>query len=409
MKRSKIYLLLLVIAALLVVPFFVFAENVGGNSQEIDILNQKIAQKKQMVQQLEKSIEEYKKAVIQKQLEAVSLKNQLSIMNDRIKQAELDIEATKEKMDSLTLEIEALQLSITDKESTLSRQREILAGLIRTIYFSDGKDYLEIAAAYDNFSEFYNQVQNIQSIQRDLGRSVSTLRTLKEDLQTKKQQTEERKQAYEKLKQDLEQKKLAWQDQQNYKSGVLKQTKGEESKFQTMLNNLRAQYQQIESEINAIEREVRQKLEGQKKLSNLTGDPNSLSWPVQSHVITAYFHDPEYPYRYVFEHTGVDIRAGQGTPVKATASGYVAQAKVCSSASCYSYVMLIHTDGIATVYGHLSKVMVKGDQFVARGDVVGYSGGTPGTAGAGPFVTGPHLHFEVRKNGIPVNPLQYLQ
>ena len=92
----------------------------------------------------------------------------------------------------------------------------------------------------------------------------------------------------------------------------------------------------------------------------------------------------------------------------AAGSGYVGQAKRCAASTCYSYILIVHTSTLSTVYGHMSALNVKIGDFVNRGDVIGLSGGTPGTVGAGPFVTGPHLHFEVRKNGIPTDPLGYL-
>ncbi len=410
MIKRLFLILLLILVGLSFQPIFVLSSNedIGGNKAEIDQLNDRIAEKKAKIKQLEKSIEEYKKKIDQKRLEAVSLSNQMAILDNRVLQVELDVEATEEKLDSLTLEIEALELSIEEKEGTINKQKKMLAELLRTIHQQDSRTYIEIAVSYDSFSDFYNRLQYLQTVQADLGGSVRSLRMAKTELEDKKGQTTERKESYEKVGEELLEKRQDLEEQTYLKQDLLVKTHSSELKYKTLLESLRQQYQSIESEVSSIEREVRQKLEAEDKLDNIVGDPTQLSWPTQSRYITARFHDPEYPFRHVFEHNGIDMRASHGTALKAAASGYVARARRCSSASCYSYIMLVHSGGLATVYGHASSISVSEDQFVTRGDVIGYSGGTPGTVGAGPFVTGPHLHFEVRKNGIPVNPLNYL-
>ena len=410
---KKIFLILFVIiTGLLIQPFFAFSQSdgSGGESQEIAELNKKIAEKRVKVQELEKSIAQVKKDINKKRLEATSLKNQISILDNRTTQIELDMEATEEKLDTFTLEINALELEIGIKTKDITRQKEMLAELIRTLNYESGLGYIEVIAVYDNFSDFYNKLQYLQVIQADMGKSAKGLRLAKAELENKKDSAEKRKNSYEELKTELEEKKNDYGEQIFNKENLLFQTKSSESAYQTLLGNLRKQYQDIEAEIASVEREVRNRLEAQNKLDKI-GDSAAgglFSWPTQSRYITAYFHDPDYPYRYVFEHNAIDIRSGQGTAVKAAASGYIARARHCSSSQCYSYIMLIHSDNFSTVYGHLSKIVVSEDQFVTRGDIIGYSGGIPGTVGAGPFVTGAHLHFEVRKNGIPANPLNYL-
>ncbi len=377
--------------------------------EEIDTLQQKIKEKQDRVKQLEQSIEEYKKKVQQKQLEAQSLNNQLSILDNRISEVQLDIEATENTLAVLQFEIERDSLLISGKEEDIGKQKKIIAEMIRSIHYNDDQTYLDIAFNYDNFSDFYNQVQYLKKLEADMSASLTALRISKQELEKQKQETIKRQESYSEVKEQLEDKKSDFKSQIYLKEDLLVQTKSSELTYKTLLSTLRSQHQQIEGEITGIEREVRKKLAEKNKLDQITDDGNTVfSWPVPSKYVTSQFHDPEYPYRHVFEHSGMDIRASQGTAIKAAASGYVAQAKRCTSASCYSYVMIIHQNGLATLYGHLSSISVSVDQFVTRGDVIGASGGTPGTVGAGPFVTGAHLHFEVRKNGIPVNPGQYL-
>jgi murein DD-endopeptidase MepM/ murein hydrolase activator NlpD len=98
-------------------------------------------------------------------------------------------------------------------------------------------------------------------------------------------------------------------------------------------------------------------------------------------------------------HPGIDIGVPTGTPIHAAGSGTVLW---CGWMSGYgNLVMIDHHNGLATLYGHQSRIAVSCNQQVSTGDTIGYVGCTG-------FCTGPHLHFEVRLNGTPVDPLGYL-
>ncbi len=104
--------------------------------------------------------------------------------------------------------------------------------------------------------------------------------------------------------------------------------------------------------------------------------------------------------RWSSQHTGIDIGAAKGTPNKAADGGVVIFAGLKGN---YGKLVIIdHENGFTTYYAHNDTIKVKKGQRVAKGDVIG----TVGTTGR---TTGPHLHFEIRKNGVPVNPLKYIQ
>ncbi len=122
-------------------------------------------------------------------------------------------------------------------------------------------------------------------------------------------------------------------------------------------------------------------------------------WPVEGFVSSG-FGSRSSPFTgRVQTHKGLDIAARMGTPIHAPARGVVTAA---GTDGAYGIsVDLNHGGGLTTKYAHMSKLAVKSGQTVERGDVIGYVGRT-GRA------TGPHLHYEVRLNGVPTNPYAYL-
>ena len=124
--------------------------------------------------------------------------------------------------------------------------------------------------------------------------------------------------------------------------------------------------------------------------------------------ITANFMEPSYVQVFGIPHRGMDIAIAQGSPIVASADGVVFLARDGGQRG-YSYVLIGHRGGYATLYGHLSSISVSTGQDIRAGQVIGLSGGRPGSYGAGPTTTGPHLHFEVIKGGVHVNPKSVLK
>lgn len=133
-----------------------------------------------------------------------------------------------------------------------------------------------------------------------------------------------------------------------------------------------------------------------------------FNWPTRDyHKINAYFHDENYYKKFWFEHDGIDIAVPMGTPIYAPAAGYVYKV-VDNNSDYYNYIVLVHDYGYVTIYGHISKALVKPWEIVKRWQIIWYSWWKKWTRGAWKLSTWPHLHFEVRKNWQLIDPLSVL-
>jgi len=118
-----------------------------------------------------------------------------------------------------------------------------------------------------------------------------------------------------------------------------------------------------------------------------------FAWPTVGELTSGY------GYRWGRQHSGIDLANDVGTKIRAARAGRVVYAGWYAG---YGYTVVIeHDQGYSTLYGHLSEANVQNQQYVKGGQVIAYMGNTGNS-------TGPHLHFEVLKNGVPINPYNVL-
>jgi murein DD-endopeptidase MepM/ murein hydrolase activator NlpD len=381
-------------------------EQEGGTlREEIDELNEEVQKKKEEASQINGRITKYKNLVADKKVESASLEDQVTLLDNRIARTEVGIEISEKEIRSLDLQITEANEDIAELKEKMSVERELLGTMARRLYRRQtGKSLLEILLSHDSFSGFFSEIYAMASLQRRVNETLGRIHSMHEKYEEEQRSREDKKAAISKKVLGLEVERRQLDDERGLKDNILVETRASELEYRYLLAELKREQNEADSEIAYLERVLREKI----ILSDRVKDTDTvLSWPVEpTRGISATFHDPDYPFRHIFEHPGIDIRAYQGTPVRSAAGGIVARAKHAGLG--YSYIMVIHNNDISTVYGHISSIAVKEDTFVERGEIIGYSGGAPGTTGAGSLTTGPHLHFETRHRGIPANPMNYL-
>ncbi len=373
--------------------------------EQIDEINDEVQQKKHKADKLSDRINHYKSLISSKKLETASLEDQVTLIENQIAKTEVGVDIAEQEISSLELQVMRLDGRIEDAEEKMKYERELLGSLARKLYRrQSGHGTLEILLTHGTFAEFFDEMYAIVSLQRKMDESLDRIQELSRELQDERKMRGTKLLAVNERKVMLEEARLELEDEMGFRESLLNETRASELEYRYMLAELKREQNEADAEIAYLEKMLREKIDLSDRF---TEKVTVLSWPIEPvRGISATYHDPDYPYRHVFEHPGIDIRAYQGTPIRAAAAGIVARAK--NAGMGYSYIMLIHNNDISTVYGHISKIDVSEDTFVERGELIGYSGGMPGTPGAGRLTTGPHLHFETRLRGIPVDPMQYM-
>jgi murein DD-endopeptidase MepM/ murein hydrolase activator NlpD len=414
---KKKWLACLALSLLLCSSFYpVFAQEVApqaenatqeedlGLKQEVDTLQDQVKQKQQRIKELDAMIKGYRDKQAEQQSAALSLQNQLALLENGIQEKQLSVERSQREAEATTLEIQALATQIALQQNAITKREAALTDIFGKLQQDSSISIFDAFLSRPSLSEVFVRIDELARLEGDLGEATRVLKSEKAILEEKRKQQEVRRAALEKQKLDAQVAQTELEEERSSKLSLINATQDKEDEFRKIVYELRQQQQSEAGDVQSLQDRLKDRLDSID--AALARGDVLLNWPVPVRKgISAHFHDPTYPFRKLFEHPGIDLPVPVGTPVRAAAGGYVAWNRTGKQYG--NYVMVVHAGGVATVYAHLSKFGAKPDTYVERGDIIGYSGGKPGDPGAG-LSTGPHLHFEVRQNGIPVNPENFL-
>ena len=331
--------------------------------------------------------------------ELASLQSQKSSILAEIEKLDAAIEAATEEIEvqqQLITELEGLievkELELAESQQKEETQYAKLKDRVRFMHENGSMSYLSILLSSDDFADFLSRYEIVSQISKYDKNLFEELKALKEQIAEQKASLEADHADAVTLKASMDENKRTLEVQFNERNAQMKTVEEAEAEA-------KVQYAEIAKEEDKITAAVQKAVRELAAQSSSTYVGGNMMWPLPAanNVITCKYGMRTHPITGVYKlHTGIDLRASTGTKIYAANAGTVIKATY-SSAYGY-YVVVNHGGGTSTLYAHMSKMAVKNGQKVSQGTVLGYVGSTG-------YSTGPHLHFEVIKNGNYVNPV----
>lgn len=301
--------------------------------------------------------------------------------------------AEKSEYDQLVSEVDKLKESITeidqsiaDADADFNEQNELFKKRLKVMYENSNVSTLDMLLQSTNLVDFIERVQYISLIAKNDKKLLKDLEEAKLDVEYKK-----------KLQEDAKQELL---DKVNDKQDRLTSLKASRAELENQIQRSKEQLAKLEKQEDALIAEsnrLQSEIKNLQRSGKYTG--GTMVWPCPgNYSIASSFGMRKHPILRKYKmHTGIDISANKGVSIIAAASGTVIISKYDKN-GYGNYLVVDHGGGITTLYGHCSKLLVDVGDKVKAGQVIAKVGSTG-------LATGPHLHFEVRKNGVPTNPL----
>lgn len=372
---KNILILVVLLSVIMIRPALIYASPL---EEQLDNIKQEKEQTQKKIEEIKESESELLGQINSVEEQHLKTLNELDELN-------LALSGIKENIEKNTIKIVRKNEELKEIESDLDKKVQILNNRMTSIYKYGNNNLLELLIGTEDFLDFFSKIKLMDRIAQEDVRAVqdikeyrSRLLEIKKNIIDLKNKQEENKKEIERLLSQTEAKSKEIEIIYNEKKGLLQKTQQDKEALLAM-----------DRQLTAKENEIKNVLKGMIYGTSPTG---KLLWPTNGKLSSGFG-----PRGGRF-HSGCDIYCARGTAVTAADSGQVIQTGYHGGYG--NFILIYHGGGFATFYAHLDGFAVSGGQPVSRGQIIGYVGTTGWT-------TGPHLHFEVRINGIAKNPMNY--
>ncbi|WP_422486184.1 murein hydrolase activator EnvC family protein [Gudongella sp. DL1XJH-153] len=361
----------------------VFLTVVQASGQSVDAL-------KKQQEQIQNQIEQTKKEIANMQSQSKEIDNQIKEIDLKVANAASEIESVEKEIEIINLNIDNTMEELLTAEKNIEERLDTFNQRLRVMYKNGNTGYLEVLLSSGNIKDFLSRQEMIQSIAEYDKELIKYMKEQRDIIEEKKVEMEGQRASLEVTRSKLESRKRDLEKVSREKENLM-------GRLQQNIKSYESEYDKL----NEFAKEIETKI---VKLQRDSGpySGGKMDWPVPGHsrISSPYGYRIHPIFKVKKLHTGVDIPAPTGTPITAAAAGTVIYSDWLGGYG--KVVMLDHGGGIVTLYAHNSSVVVSEGQTVARGATVAKAGSTGNS-------TGPHLHFEVRKNGSYVDPIPWLR
>ena len=331
-----------------------------------------------------------------------SLQGDISGLQQRQDRVQVELDEKQAELDSIRNRLQVVQDRLTRLRTRLAEGRELLAKRLVALYKDQQPDMVTVVLEARGFTDLLDRSEYIQRISDHNEAIVRRVRDLSVEVAAQEKKLSGLEDASEDARNQILAKRNEIAGAKQSLVSRREELDAARAVRQNALDRVRSIREEREEHLDVLQskqREIQARLSGTS--GTVAGGPirrgsGQFIWPVNGPVTS-----PFGP-RWGRLHAGVDIPAAEGTPIRAAASGRVAVLQDVGASGGYgNYTCIQHGGAISTCYAHQSGFATSAGASVSQGQVIGYVGNTGNSFGA-------HLHFEVRVNGTPVDPLGYM-